>query len=225
MAIQFACPECRQAIEIDDEWGGQTVSCPYCRRVVRAPTESTLEMTSPVPPDVPSARLVPVPPVSMPASSERVGTIAPPPPAGYMPGATGAPAIVLQPNTPGRISLILSILAIVACIVAFVRIAPDLASVWDSVPQDTRPEQQMREVQDRFQQRMRDDMAFATRVGVGVILFCGSLVTAVLGLVLGVIGLYRIGARRGTAIAGTVVSGVFLLGLCAWFGLGLVLRL
>lgn len=41
MAIRFACPSCGQPIEIDDEWAGQSVACPYCRRVVNAPRESS----------------------------------------------------------------------------------------------------------------------------------------------------------------------------------------
>lgn len=40
MAIRFSCPSCRQPIEVDDNWGGQAVACPYCRRVVTAPQES-----------------------------------------------------------------------------------------------------------------------------------------------------------------------------------------
>ena len=41
MAIRFACPSCRQPIEIDNEWAGQSVGCPYCRKVVSAPHAST----------------------------------------------------------------------------------------------------------------------------------------------------------------------------------------
>ncbi len=42
MAIQFNCPGCRQPVEVDDEWAGQHVACPFCQRVVTAPTESTI---------------------------------------------------------------------------------------------------------------------------------------------------------------------------------------
>ncbi|NLE58955.1 MAG: hypothetical protein GX616_11375 [Planctomycetes bacterium] len=41
MAIRFACPSCRQPIEIDDEWAGQSVGCPYCRKVITAPAVSS----------------------------------------------------------------------------------------------------------------------------------------------------------------------------------------
>ncbi len=42
MAIQFNCPGCRQPVEVDDEWAGQHVACPFCQRVVTAPAESTI---------------------------------------------------------------------------------------------------------------------------------------------------------------------------------------
>lgn len=42
MAIQFNCPGCRQPVEVDDEWAGQHVACPFCQRVVTAPNESTI---------------------------------------------------------------------------------------------------------------------------------------------------------------------------------------
>ncbi|MFH0980178.1 MAG: hypothetical protein V2A79_01395 [Planctomycetota bacterium] len=41
MTIQFQCPACSQPIEIDPEWGGQAVVCPYCRKAVTAPSAST----------------------------------------------------------------------------------------------------------------------------------------------------------------------------------------
>lgn len=62
MAIRFSCPSCQQPIEVDDNWGGQAVACPYCRRVVTAPRESTW------------------PPGDVPVASPASGAFAPPPP-------------------------------------------------------------------------------------------------------------------------------------------------
>ncbi len=45
MAIHFACPSCRQPIEVDDDWAGQSAACPYCRNVVTAPAASTWPST------------------------------------------------------------------------------------------------------------------------------------------------------------------------------------
>ncbi|MCP4594465.1 MAG: hypothetical protein GY842_27355 [bacterium] len=52
MTIQFQCPACAQPIEIDPEWAGQAVACPYCRKSVAAPRESTFQ----TPANPPTAR-------------------------------------------------------------------------------------------------------------------------------------------------------------------------
>ncbi len=41
MSIQFACPSCRNPIEVDDAWASGNVACPYCRNTVLAPATST----------------------------------------------------------------------------------------------------------------------------------------------------------------------------------------
>jgi len=43
MAIQFQCGACHQPIEVDEEWGGKTVACPFCQSRVTAPTQTQLE--------------------------------------------------------------------------------------------------------------------------------------------------------------------------------------
>jgi hypothetical protein len=43
MAIQFPCPGCSQPIEVDHEHAGQSAACPYCRRVVTVPSETTYQ--------------------------------------------------------------------------------------------------------------------------------------------------------------------------------------
>lgn len=42
MPIQFRCSQCDQPIEVDDAYARQAVTCPYCRRVITAPDQSTL---------------------------------------------------------------------------------------------------------------------------------------------------------------------------------------
>lgn len=42
MTIRFQCGSCSQPIEVDDEWSSKPVACPYCRKTVTAPMESTL---------------------------------------------------------------------------------------------------------------------------------------------------------------------------------------
>jgi len=68
MAIRFACPSCRQPIEVDDEWAGQSVGCPYCRKVVTAPAVSSWPSEQiPVAAPLRQAAEQPVPPPGFPA--------------------------------------------------------------------------------------------------------------------------------------------------------------
>lgn len=42
MSIRFQCQSCSQPIEVDDEWAGKTVACPFCSATINAPEQSTL---------------------------------------------------------------------------------------------------------------------------------------------------------------------------------------
>jgi hypothetical protein len=81
MAIQFQCPGCSQPIEVDDVYAGQTAACPYCRRVVNVPNESTLEQSPPTAArPAASARGEDAAVESEPLGSRGPTTIQPPPP-------------------------------------------------------------------------------------------------------------------------------------------------
>jgi len=67
MAIQFPCASCGQPIEIDNEWGGKMVACPFCHSRIMAPVESQLVEAEHVP------TATPVPP-----AVERPGPAVPP---------------------------------------------------------------------------------------------------------------------------------------------------
>jgi len=49
MAIRFQCGACSQPIEVDDEWALRAVACPYCRKTITAPSESTMDDLSRIP--------------------------------------------------------------------------------------------------------------------------------------------------------------------------------
>ena len=55
MVVQFKCPGCGQPVEVDDEWSGKQVGCPFCERLISAPAQSTF---SPRACGVPLARKV-----------------------------------------------------------------------------------------------------------------------------------------------------------------------
>lgn len=84
MVVQFRCPSCEKPIEIDDEYAGRQVTCPYCHDVVDAPTESTYQSE----------------PVARPVGE----TQPPPPPAGEQQSGEGPafePAGSAGQTTPG----------------------------------------------------------------------------------------------------------------------------
>lgn len=80
MPIQFRCNQCDQPIEVDEAYARQAVTCPYCRRVVTAPDQSTFVATA-IPTARPTysdtnaasayAQNVPPPPFGVPATNPR----------------------------------------------------------------------------------------------------------------------------------------------------------
>jgi hypothetical protein len=66
MPVQFNCAACGKPIEIDDEFAGQAVTCPYCRGVVKAPPAGGPPVAAPLdlpPPDLASSPTGPSPAV------------------------------------------------------------------------------------------------------------------------------------------------------------------
>lgn len=62
MAIRFSCGACNQPIEIDDEWASKQAACPYCKKTVTVPPESTLTDLSSIPTAQPLSPGWPPPP-------------------------------------------------------------------------------------------------------------------------------------------------------------------
>lgn len=77
MSIRFQCGSCSQPIEVDDEWASKPVACPYCRKTVTAPIESTLgdpaafQTAVPVPVEPPAAQPFPAVPSEAPPGTGR----------------------------------------------------------------------------------------------------------------------------------------------------------
>jgi hypothetical protein len=61
MAVQFTCSQCGQPIEVDDDLAGQSVTCPYCLKVVPVPPTSTLPPLTAVEPGGPAGRAPEIP--------------------------------------------------------------------------------------------------------------------------------------------------------------------
>lgn len=81
MAIRFLCTSCGEPIEVDDEWALKPVGCPYCRKSVTAPAESTFDPAQGVPTArklasaEPAEQGLPYPVVLVPARDAK-GTVA-----------------------------------------------------------------------------------------------------------------------------------------------------
>lgn len=78
MAIRFQCGACSQPIEVDDEWASKAVACPYCRKTITAPAESTIDDLARIPMAAPAGPPHAPPPFA-PSPGLAVGTMAPPP--------------------------------------------------------------------------------------------------------------------------------------------------
>jgi len=118
MAIRFPCPSCEQPIEVDDDWGNQSVACPYCRRVVNAPAASTW------------------PPHDIPVAAPAQSAFAPPlPPSQHGDSHAGQPfpADTLPPHAPPvsgtskagaalALSIASAVLSIIGCVIWYIMI-------------------------------------------------------------------------------------------------------
>lgn len=93
MPIQFVCSSCSKQIEIDDEFAGQAITCPYCRNVMHAPAPASGQR-----PQAPGAEL---------AATQLSG--------GVIPTSGGTPA---KPNWFASLSLMCSILLVLLLCVA-----------------------------------------------------------------------------------------------------------
>lgn len=194
MAIRFACPSCRQPIEVDDQWGGQAVACPYCRRVVSAPNESTW------PPEE-----VPI------ASPARTGFPSPPPPPGQSPMAPSGGAYLSSPHAASASSgiatwaLVLAVVSGILSLVGFMIWMFTLVNLAvGQVGEQAAPEQIQQTVQEIMVSGQAPiSPAAVTALLVGV--FCG-----IAGLVLALRSLVRNENQYIRAGAACLLSALFI---------------
>lgn len=221
MAIQFRCVGCSQPIEVDNEFAGRTAMCPYCRRVVTVPAETTLPALAPAaarpadepyPPGVP-----PLPPAGY---AERTGlpqlqpggVPALPPHVGVVPGA------LQRPHPLAWVSFLcgLALLGLfVVLALYFVQIA---ASEYPGGMTATAPAQLSDEEMKAFQKRLLERVQATPVLGIAS---WGMIVLSVLGVTAGIAALMKRAARNWPAWIGIVISGAFVVCMCG----GLLLNL
>lgn len=202
MTIQFQCSGCRQPIEIDDEWGGKQVACPYCRRTITAPEFSTLEDVGDVPVAQPAA-----PSISDPAADLREP---PPVPAGHAPWPPASPGAAGS-GTIAVVALVLT-LGFVACTIAYVGIMnahmDELSSVLDPETIETNPFGAW----SKFLQEEYGGRPPGWMLALSALMF-GGLALWVAALVCSIIAL-RGSTRRGMALACLLTCAIWPLLSC-----------
>ncbi len=224
MPIQFSCPSCRQPIEVDDEFGGAQVSCPYCRNVVTAPTESTLSIAeTPGGAETPEARPThvgaeseeppspPAPPQDRPHIDVTVG--APPPWAPQVPMG-GAPSGT-QRNVPGIVSIVAGVLALglyfMAASVAFAHL--------EEIGIDPGKPMNQAEIQKKFAE-VASEPGKHPWIGSMVAAFVGACLSWIGAVICGIMGMSQRYRSRRLAITGLVICLILPLLNCAGMALG-----
>ena len=212
MVIRFQCSACSRPIEVDDEWGGKPVACPYCAETVTAPRESTLdEGAVPIHPEIAQDEFADAPS----RGNDRPETD------GWVHGdnATGvAPAVTTgthAPQTPRR-----NVPAIVSIIALSVTIASIFAGVLVSVsyaPELKAFEEQMGPSPDIAQSQAVMEELFARNGGappswlLGLLLawFCG-VSSCFIGVIAGGLGL-QVQHQRPLAVISLVLCSCILM--------------
>lgn len=198
MAIQFPCPVCGKAIEVDAEFAGQSAQCPYCRDVVTVPHASTLGTVSAgaiegQPAEAQTGDIVESPTAEAEAPSQRL---------------VRPDAATVAARRFGTFALVFAFLA-VACIGAqtvyvLVKVAPRMEG---AATQPT-PEQ----VERWLQEIVENDPVAATFV---MLLPLAGAGCALLGLALAIASLSRVRSGNWRGIVALIVCAGFLLVFCA----------
>jgi DNA-directed RNA polymerase subunit RPC12/RpoP len=183
MAIRFHCSGCGQPIEVDDEHAEQAAECPYCQRVVTVPAKSTLDTH-----ELPRAREVPVPPAPPPPL--HVGQV-------VMPHAAAARSF-------GNYGLICTALALLCLIAQMAVFAPLILEQFEESARNPGAPANSNRLNEAMQEKVE-----STPWLLG--LSCGLPFFALVGFVMGLVGIIQSRARewRGWVSAGICGSFLF----------------
>lgn len=188
MAIQFRCTGCGQAIEVDDDFAGRLVGCPFCHSSVQAPSASQA-----IPQPVPQAT-----PMGAPAQP-----FPPPPPFGAMPGAAMA-----APDPAARWCTIGLICGILAWITPFLMLMTMISQT--NLLQDIQRLQSTNADQKALQEEINNAMKRWGEEHPGVVasftLVMGAMIIA--GLAASIVGLIRARRRKVQAVIGVIMCGI-----------------
>lgn len=199
MPIQFRCTQCDQPIEVDDAYARQAVTCPYCRRVITAPDQSTFSPTA-----IPTARPSSIDPQA--AAAYDVYGNPPPPPRFSVPADN--PAVVAA-KSYGTGAIICSSLAVVVFLVVVawaMVIAADFYKEHGASPDAQSAQKYMEE---------------KTNPLLGLAGTCGTLIFASTGLVLSIISLSHSTKGNWRGWTALTLASLILLGFGCMFAASL----
>ena len=184
MEIRFPCPSCKQPIEIDQEWASRAVACPYCRKTVTAPAESTLGPID----DIPMGR-----PLSVPSFPQTPS---------YGDAATPSP-------TPSGVlsvaALITACFMILMVIIASAIMVPHAAELMEV---DQNSSTMGEKLQGMQRLMVSEDGSVPVWLMAAGMFSCASMLAWPAAVILGILGLYR-SSRRNLAIIALVICGLF----------------
>jgi hypothetical protein len=204
MAIQFRCPGCSQPIEVDDVHAGQAAACPYCRRVVNVPSESTLGREPPgvargVEHEEARERGAAAPhDASVPGASP-----APPLPGGLHVGPAPGPRDQAA-RTFGNYALICTVIAVLLFAVVFIYSVAAIGQEMMKDPTSQPSPERIAEIQE-------DLLANQWLQGTQIVIAVLSLV----GVILAAVSLKQSPRSNWRAIVSVVICGLFVLCVCS----------
>lgn len=194
MAIQFFCAACHQPIEVDDDAANQSVTCPYCRKVVTAPFSSDPSVRMPGGGALREAG--PLGDAPRPAAAGE--TLSP------LTSGTAMPPLPAGRNTIGWVSFVFAILSVVSLVATTIVYGSWIAS--EGIKTASELQKRLSEIQSSGQA----PPAVMTASGMA----CLGIVAYLAALVTGIVGIVNKKKPRWPAIAAVMVVAGSILLLC-----------
>ncbi|MCK6484613.1 MAG: hypothetical protein L6R00_10830 [Phycisphaerae bacterium] len=195
MAIQFRCTGCGQSIEVDDEFAGRLVGCPFCHSSVAAPAASQA-----IPAAVPQATPMGAPTQPFPA---------PMAPFGAMPGA-----VMQAPDPAARWCTIGLVCGILSWISPFVlgMVMVSQSGMFQEIQRLQAANADQKATQDAISNALKQ---WTEDHGTTIVLFTLTMgAFIILGLAASIVGLIRARSRKAQGVIGVIMCGI-----CATCGL------
>jgi DNA-directed RNA polymerase subunit RPC12/RpoP len=210
MAIQFRCPGCSQPIEVDDPFAGKAAQCPYCRRVITVPEQTSFDAGGPIEARPAADATLPPPPPLTTVGGTSYGTYSPADPYGRPPAYATRPAASVHDRGRSGVARVTGNLALILTFAAFglfigymfmlVPALPQMARMGTSQPNAQQAEEMLRNA--------------GVNINALALVVCGMMFCVVAGLVLGIASWWQQPAGNWRAWCSVGINAVFLMCMC-----------